>query len=508
MSWLTNLFKASLPGKSAEPPTPSPLFHGVIGGPLPQGRGNPLLNPTEKQARFEAKMQWAAYNKSRYLATVVDLIANAASKRWHLERKDGDANVEGDVAVIESFLNCPNPDDTFGSLIQCVVRDLLIHGGCIMEQHFSPVDTAALNNVAKALDWLTGTQAEIIDAVGSVPEPGFPTYLAILPFDQMEIVTNDKGHIIEYIQWAVDGSQIHFDPTEIMHIRHPKSRSKVYGDSPLNPILQTVALDNLITRRHMHVLENDIIADSLFILKEGRTQEEASAFYEEVKHKYTSSGSEGNFLVMASDVTYQNIAQGGKDGEYLKLTETLRNIIAMRYGVSLSVLGDTSGTSSTYSAGSDTAYRLFIENAVRPLSDHICAQLNRHLLSHFGSIGLEYVIVFDLLDDDDSSDVEKTWDMMLRNGSLCVNEVRAARGKQQPVEGGDVPMVYTATGAIPVEELAQGTTQPPPAPAMAPQMDSHTQVPTAPTSPEPKPNVSKAISDARSVLKALRAEQS
>jgi hypothetical protein len=109
-----------------------------------------------------------------------------------------------------------------------------------------------------------------------------------------------------------------------------------------------------------------------------------------------------------------------------------------------------------------------------------------------------------LLDDDDSSDVEKTWDMMLRNGSLCVNEVRAARGKQQPVEGGDVPMVYTATGAIPVEELAQGTTEP----AMAPQMDSHTQVPTAPTSPEPKPNVSKAISDARSVLKALRAEQS
>ncbi len=51
-------------------------------------------------------------------------------------------------------------------------------------------------------------------------------------------------------------------------------------------------------------------------------------------------------------------------------------------------------------------------------------------------------------------------DTNLKNGSATINEVRANRG-QEKVEDGDTPMIYTATGAVPLKDVLN----PPPPPA-------------------------------------------
>ena len=52
----------------------------------------------------------------------------------------------------------------------------------------------------------------------------------------------------------------------------------------------------------------------------------------------------------------------------------------------------------------------------------------------------------------------------LKLGVLTVNEVRADIGRD-PVEGGDVPMIFTATGAVPLSVAIA-----PPPPPVAPQI--------------------------------------
>ena len=497
----------------SEPAPPAPAFRGILANPkvLPAGYGNLLERPNNYGGPpMESKIQAEAYKRSRYLAMTVNLISNAASKRYHLFRADGAPNIPSEAAIIESFLNCPNPRDTFGSLMQQIIISLCLHGGSILEFHTSPVDAPKIKALAKSLDFVPDMQSEIIDSVGSLPQAGAPVYLSSLPFEQMEIVTDNMGVILKYRQHTVYGGIVEFDPSEIIHIRGPKSRS-VYGDSPIRPILSTVALDELVTKHHLHRLEKDAIIDTVITLTGSLSQDEATAMTQELNDKFVASGSQGNFVVLGDNIKWETVGQSAKDGEYLKLSETLRNIIAMTFHVSPSILGDSAGTGGTsgsnYSAGTDTQYRIFVNHAVAPLALHVESLLNRQLLSHFGAIGLEYKLALDLLDDNDTADVELMFDQQVKNGTKNINEVRASRG-QQPVPGGDVNMIYVASGAVPVEEAAKGAPEvEPPAPIHILDPNAPVAPPAVPVAAPEPPDVTKAIAELRGALRTLRKAQ-
>jgi HK97 family phage portal protein len=473
---------------------PSATFASANDGAI--ARGNYLLAQQYEDRRQESKVYWDVYENSPWAGTCIDLISNAGSKKWHLVPVDKNVKtIDPDtVAPILEFLNAPNDIDTFSSLVSKIYRDLIVFGSCIMEFRTTSVDKEAVRGViSKAFNAFTGVipniDQEIEEAVGEVAQDGLPTWLKVLPFQQMEVLTDEKGRITGYRQWTVDGGRISYGVGEVIHIFHPKSQSGTYGDSRLKSLIEILTTDALIDRRQKRMLQNDVVLDKLFSIPNATNEEEVKRFYEQMMTQYRQAGSNGNFLVTTEEVKVDDISRS-KDGDFLKQGEDNRNTIAMRLGVPLSVLGDTSGTSSTYAAGSDNALRSFLENTVRPLSNHIEHHLNRSLMAHFGNVGLEYLIAFDLEDADDSAAVETMYDQMIRNGTKTINEIRALRG-DDPIQDGDTAWI-DAKGAMTLDMLLN-----PPEPVAPP-------VPKAPEPPPQDDTTEKAVVELRRALRTLR----
>jgi HK97 family phage portal protein len=472
------------------------------------GQGNYLLGKEFDEERYNSEVYRHSYEHSPWAATAINAIANVGSKGFHItSATDSTATIAASgIAPILAFLNAPNPTDTFVSLLMKIYQDLMIRGSVFLEFRTTASATGVQNLtplVQKALapfqQFIPDVAAEVQDVIGAVASGGIPTYLAVLPAEQMEVVTDKLGNIKKYVQWCPEGGKITFAPNELMRIFHPKSRSRTYGDSPLKPLVTLLTIDALVDKRQKKMLANDVVIDTIFSVPEARDKEEVAAFSEQMMAQYRAAGSSGNFLTTTSEVIVQDISKS-KEGDYLGLKQNIRDQILMELGVPISQAGDTSGTSSSYSAGSDNAARAFVSNTILPLAKHIEAALNRQLMPLYSAIGLDdYIIVFDILDDDDTADVEITYDKMIRNGTMTINEVRAKRG-QSPVPDGDTSWI-DAKAPITLDTLVHPP-EPAAPPGTPPIMTPH--IPLLRPAQSGEPEVAKAIVEARQALKTLR----
>ena len=458
-----------------------------------QARGSYLLAPQYDNRREESKVYLDGYLNCPWVKPCVDMIARSGAKNWRLVPIDK-TKTKIDAAEVEpilSFLNNPNDVDTWSSLSAKILRDMVIQGSCILYIGKTEVDKNAVrDSVTKAFAPFAGgiqnIDMEIEDVVGEVAIDGIPTWLKVLPFQQMEIIVDANGHITGYLQWTLDGRRIRFQPREIVHIFHPLSSSATYGDSMLTPLITIMTTDALIDRRQKKILQGDIALDAVFILPDSANEEDTKRVYEQLNTAYRKNGNEATFFVTSGDLKYENVSKS-KDGDFLKQGEDNRNSIAMHLGVPLSVMGDTSGTSSTYAAGSDTALRNFLENTVRPLTNHVEHHMNREVMAAFGNLGLEYVLEYCLEDADDAADVENMYNVAIGNGTMTRNEKRQKMGLD-PIENGDVITVTAGAVCSTLNNIIN--------PPITVSGVSNPDV--------SKPDVTKAIVEARSALRALR----
>ncbi len=465
----------------------APLHHSYIAVPDNAPKGSLLLRPNLQGMRSELKNYAYLYDNSPWVSTVIDLISAAAAKGYHLARKDGKPNDPKDVAIILSFLEQPNLEDTLLSLFRKIIQDLLIFGSTVMEFHVNEFDKQAFarslsQGVAKSLDFSGGVNTQLVeDAMSTIPIQGFPTYLAILPREQVEVRTDSKGQIEKYVKWNTDGTFTDYQPSEIIQIFHPKSRDLVDGQSPLSGLLEILLIDSRKDTRQLKIITNESMINKWVTLPAGSAQEEIQKIQRTIDAYYQAHGSTSDAFVITNDIEAKVLTEGTKEGDFLKLSLQIRDRVCAKFGVPVGMLNDT-GTSSAASVGVAQQFRFFVENAVRGVAEHAATILNRKLFPHFGQqIGTDYVLQLDLLDADDMGDLQKTLDLQLRNGSLSINECRQAQGLQ-PVAGGDTNFIYTAQGAVTLDMVIN---------------------PPAPSPPPAKPEVQQAIVDAKKALKII-----
>jgi phage portal protein BeeE len=421
-----------------------------------ESKGSSLWKLNYLGLRTESKNYTFLYDNSSWVSNVIDIISAAGSKKFHIARKDGKPVNPQDQKVIMSFLNEPNLTDTFLSFFRQAVTSVLLYGSVIIEFHVSEFDKAAFSKVVKkALPQSEfGDMAEgmIQDTIGTVPEMGFPVYLSVLPFDQMVVKTDVHGAIIGYEQYTVQGTLIPYNVNEIIQIFHPAARDKVYGNSPIDGLLEVLFIDSQKDHRQLKILTNETIVNKFVTLPAGTSDEVLQKKQREIDEYYSTRGSTSDVMVMSDDMKITVLNEGTKEGDFLQLGQQIRDRVLCKYFVPIGIL-DSEGTSSTHSQGVDSLYRGFVEIAVRPVVEHVATMLNRYLMPHFGPIlGQDYTIILDLLDGDDMMDQETMFDMTLRNASRSINEVRLLRG-EQPIDDGDVPLIYTTTGATTLDAV-------------------------------------------------------
>jgi HK97 family phage portal protein len=251
-------------------------------------------------------------------------------------------------------------------------------------------------------------------------------------------------------------------------------------------------IDRYIDIRQKNKLASDNSLDTL-VTVENATKGVVEAIGRELQTKY---GGPNGIRIFVGDQSIQfNDISKTKDGDFLNEKKLVRDSICLSLGVPLGVLGVTDGVAGKGS-GADDHQRNFIENTVRPLVQYVEASFNRHILSMFTNIGIDYVCKFILEDTDDAGPIEQMYDLAVRNGTLTPNEKRAFMNLPRYEGYGDVALVTAGGTATPLPQLENPP--PPPAPIVA-------APPTAPVDEdEQEKKLSKATADARRSLRELR----
>ncbi|GHH09331.1 hypothetical protein GCM10008023_05880 [Sphingomonas glacialis] len=101
------------------------------------------------------------------------------------------------------------------------------------------------------------------------------------------------------------------------------------------------------------------------------------------------------------------------------------------------------------------------EGGIAQLKQMVRRLMNRVLADQFKRPDLEFAWIED--NEPDPKAAAEIANIRLRNGSTTINEVRDRNGEES-IEGGDTPLIYTASGATPLDLILN---PPPPAPVPA-----------------------------------------
>lgn len=294
---------------------------------------------------------------------------------------------------------------------------------------------------------------------------------------------------------------------ELLYAPRNKRVHKVYGYSPVEQIIMTV---NIAIRRSVHQLQyytEGSTPDLLFQVPADWNMAQIKEFndwWQDSLSGNTAARRKAQFV--PNGVTPINTKEGILKDPY---DEWLARIICYCFNVSHQAFIKENNRST-----SETAHQMALEEGLYPLLVWIKGLMDRLIRIYFGYTDLEF-----LWDDQEATDPEiqaKIDDTNLKNGSAMINEVRAKRG-DAPVDGGDVAMVLTATGYVPIipkepestpPQLLLGAVPPPdpgatppgaaPAPSTAAKAGSAAATPQAPAK---KPAVAPAKPSAAATTK-------
>jgi hypothetical protein len=328
------------------------------------------------------------------------------------------------AGMTQAFLEFPDGETSFSQWIRQIVEDILvIDAPTVWIDRDDPQNTKF-----KIIDG--ATIKRVIDSEGRTPPPPSPAYQQII-----------KG----MPAWNYTSDDLIYMP------RNPRP-GRVYGMSPVQQIVITV---NICLRRQASQLQyftDGNIPDALISTPEDWTPEQIIAYqkaWDSLFEGQTANRRRAKFVPgkVAITQTKEAILKDVFD-------EWLLKICAFAFSIPASAF-----ISQVNRATAQTAKEAAEEEGLAPLLRHIKRILDTMIQKYLGQYDLE----FDWADKEETDAAEKATihDTKIRNGSMTINESRAEDGKE-PIEGGDVAVIFTASGPIPVAAFNDLLLTPPP----------------------------------------------
>lgn len=360
---------------------------------------------------------------------------------------DSKKKVDDRCKEIEEFLKFPDGEHSWHVWLRQVLEELFVTD--------APAIYPWLNNdgTPYRFELMDGaTIKRVIDPRGRTPAPPEPAYQQVL-----------KG--IPAVNYTQD---------ELIYSPRNQRVWKVYGYSPVEQIILTV---NIAIRRAMYQLQyytEGSTPDLLFQVPAewNMTQiKEFNSWWQDSLSGQTGERRKAQFV--PHGVTPVNTKDAILKDEY---DEWLAKIICYAFSVSAQAF-----TKQMNRSTAETAQEMALQEGLAPIMIWIKGLIDGMIWKYFGYKDLEFAWV----DEKElSKEVQaKIDDINLKNGSAIMNEVRASRG-QDPIEGGDDPLVLTATGYVPF--IAPEPEPVPPAlqmaganPAIPGQQDPNAPIPPA-----------------------------
>ena len=348
--------------------------------------------------------------------------------QFQLKDKTKGAKDDPRLAMLNAFWKMPDREHSWEEWIAALVDDLLV------------IDAATIyprrdrTGAIYGFDFIDGaTIKRIIDEWGRMPLPPDPAYQQVL-------------HGLQAVNYTAD---------EIIYAPRNLRTHKLYGYSPVQQVAMVV---NIALRRELHTLEfytAGTVPDMLIGTPPDWTPEQvrdSQTYFDEFLND-TAARRRATFLPAGVKDVIQTKETALKD----QFDEWLARIVS--YAFSLSPQWAVKDMNR---ATSETAQSMANAEGLAPLRQWVKRVIDRCIKAGWGWDDVEFA----WFEEDATNPAEQLTVSTgyLKLGVLTVNEVRADIGRD-PVEGGDVPMIFTATGAVPLSVAIA-----PPPPPVAPQI--------------------------------------
>ena len=378
----------------------------------------------------EAMPKPTPYNLRRFSETPIARRAincikdRIAGMRWRIQPRQGyalDAIPDGParVRILTSNFAAPNPDDSFRSLAEQVLEDIIVGGFGAIEVQVSPgwEEAAQLR--------LRGT-AEAAVATQALP-------LALWPVDgasiRMNLEWDGAPTSLRYLQVVHESNtKVELDDDELIYIRLNPRTHTPFGLGRLEVAFETINSFLGAHRYASRLASNSVVQYALWL-------QDLTPEHHERLIRWWQDEIEGTGKVPILSVESKPEVLrfgGGTDADLrLQWQEFLLRVVASAFDLPPFYLGvERDVNRSTAGEMNDMAFR----QAVVPTARLLAESITRGAISKkLGWDDLEFV--FADVDATDPLEEAQIQEILLRNGVLTVNEVRRMRGLGEIGEG-------------------------------------------------------------------------
>jgi hypothetical protein len=346
---------------------------------------------------------------------------------WTIRRRaltDGrpvDRDDDPRIGAIETFFRMPDRVHFWSTWLRQLLEDLFVIDAPTLYLRRSR------NGQLYALEPVDGsTIKRLIDIDGRTPTPPDPAYQQVL-------------HGVPAVDYTTQ---------ELIYRPRNARTHKLYGFSPVEQIVMTV---NVALRRQLHQLAyytEGNVPEALIGTPESWTPTQIKEF-----QQYWDALLEGNL----AQRRHAKFVPGGVAKTFIPTKETelksafdewLARVVCFAFSISPQPFTDHINR-----ATAETAQAAALAEGLAPIQSWVKQLVDYLLITEFDAADLEFA-----WRDEREIDAQKLAgiaQIYVTHGIKTVNEARAEIGLD-PVEGGDTPMVFTGTGAVPLAQAANG----------------------------------------------------
>jgi PAS domain-containing protein len=345
--------------------------------------------------------------------------------RWNIRpkvaagKRTPNAVADPRIAALEGFFRKPDGVHRWGTWLRMLLEDLFVIDAPALYK------ARAVGGALLALEPVDGATIKVlIDDQGRTPPPPDPAYQQVL-------------HGVPKADFSRD---------ELIYLPRNPRTAKIYGFSPVEQIITTV---NIALRRQlaqMQYFTEGNMPEALIGVPQNWTMEQIGQFQEywdTILAGNTAERRHAKFV--PADFKYQPMRDPPLKDEF---DEWLARIVCYAFSTSPAPF-----TRQMNRATADNAQEMALAEGLGPIMLWIKCLVDQVIEEDFGSPDLEFEWI-DEKSEDPMRQAQIT-DMKLRMGLKTINEARAEAG-EDPVEGGDTPLIFTGSGAVTLASVLNG----------------------------------------------------
>ena len=268
--------------------------------------------------------------------------------------------------------------------------------------------------------------------------------------DMMTVISDPVNFVKAYKFVKNDGTEVIFDPEDIVHIKAPDPLSQYLGMSPLRPAKYRIDTESYATKYQRDFFLNQARPDA--IIKNSQTDltaEQKEDIREGWNKRHEGIGRNSKIAILEGGLEYQQISISQREMDYIESMRFTRDDILVAFKVPKPIVAVTDDVNR---ANAETAMVIFLSENINPEMDALIEKVDEELISE--DFGDEFTIDYVDPVPQNRELILKEYDTGLKNNYLLINEVRQKEGLP-PIRGGWSfyrPLTDMAFGGLSTED--------------------------------------------------------